>query len=399
MKKKVLILGASKYCVRSIISAKEIGCEVIVTDRNPEAEGFKFADRYEVVDITNIEGSIEVAKKYRVDGVVAINDFGVITASAIASELGLVGIGEDTARYTTNKGLMRQKWWKDGIPSPRFRVVETFDEILCAVEELGGFPLIMKPSDLGSASRGVSRIDKAEELESAFDFAKRYTSNKDKHIVIEEFVVGSEHSMEMIIYDGEKHIIAVSDKVKVPFPYRVDKSVTYPTNLSPDKLESVCEIAKRSVESLGINIGAVHVELCVTDRGPVLFELGARCGGGGTPDPIVPFLTGVEMFKEIIRIAIGEEPHNLKPLYTKGCVYRFITPKPGKIKKIEGLDEVKKWPGILDCEIFVKTGDEVNPVKTGNDRSGFIIAGANNRMDAIELADRAEVNIKFEYEF
>ncbi|MEM2991133.1 MAG: hypothetical protein QXQ02_08130, partial [Halobacteria archaeon] len=185
---------------------------------------------------------------------------------------------------------------------------------------------------------------------------------------------------------------------KVPFPYRVDKSVTYPTNLSPDKLESVCEIAKRAVESLGINIGAVHAELCVTDRGPVLFELGARCGGGGTPDPIVPFLTGVEMFKEIVRIAVGERPRNLKPLYTKGCVYRFITPQPGKIKKIDGLDEVKKWPGVLDCEVFVKAGDYINPVRTGNDRSGFIIAGADNREDAISLADRAEAHIKFEYE-
>jgi len=204
--------------------------------------------------------------------------------------------------------------------------------------------------------------------------------------------------METITYEGQTHLLAISDKVKTPLPYRVDKSVIYPTILSAKEISDVHKVATKAVKSLGIDIGASHIEMCVTKDGPMLFELGARCGGGGTPDPIVPFLTGIEMFKETVRIAIGEKPHNLEPLYTKGCVYRFVTPKPGKVKEITGLDEVKQWPGILDCEVFVKAGDEVRSVRVGGDRSGFVIAGGDNREEAIELADKAESYIRFEYE-
>lgn len=397
MKKRILILGASRYYIRSIISAKELGCEVIVIDRNPLSEGFKYADNYEVVDITDIEGAIKVAKKYAVDGVIAINDFGVRTASAIASELGLVGISSEVAQRVTNKALMRQKWWQDRVPSPRFRVVRTLDEALGALDELNTYPLILKPADSrGGASRGVLQINSKGELPIALEFAQQFY--EDKSVVIEEFIEGSEHSVEMIIYKGGAYILAISDKIKTPLPYRVDKSVIYPANLPADKMAEVRRVAIMAVKSLGIDIGAAHVEICVTKDGPVLFELGARCGGGGIPDPIVPFLTGIEMFKETVRIAIGEKPHNLNPLYTKGCVYRFIIPKPGRVRKIIGLDKVKQWPGILDCEVFVKAGDEVPSVKIGRDRSGFIIAGGSNREEAIELADKAESYIRFEYE-
>jgi len=397
MKKRILILGASRYYIRSIISARELGCEVTVTDRNPLSDGFKYADSYEVVDITDIEGSIEVARKYAIDGVVAINDFGVRTAAAIANELGLVGITPEAAQRATSKAFMRQKWWEDGVPSPRFMVVKTLDEAQVALEELNTFPLILKPADSrGGASRGVSRINSEDELPAALEFAQQFY--EDKSVVIEEFLTGSEHSMETITYEGQTQLLAISDKVKTPLPYRVDKSVIYPTTLSAKEISDVHEVATKAVKSLGIDIGASHIEMCVTKDGPMLFELGARCGGGGTPDPIVPFLTGIEMFKETVRIAIGEEPHNLYPLYTKGCVYRFIIPKPGKVKKVVGLDEVKQWPGILDCEVFVKAGDEVRPVRVGGDRSGFVIAAGDNREEAIELADKAESYIRFEYE-
>ena len=116
-KKKIMILGASRYYIRSIIAAREMGCEVFVTDRNPRAEGFRYADFYEAVDIGNIEDSIKTAQKYKVDGVVAVNDFGVQTAAAIAANLGLPGIGTEVAKYATSKAWMRKIWKISGVPS------------------------------------------------------------------------------------------------------------------------------------------------------------------------------------------------------------------------------------------------------------------------------------------
>ncbi|MDY6901634.1 MAG: hypothetical protein SWZ49_26675, partial [Cyanobacteriota bacterium] len=63
MKKRIMLLGASRYYIRSIIAARELGCEVIVVDRNDNADGFRFADHYEVVDISDIQACSRVAKK------------------------------------------------------------------------------------------------------------------------------------------------------------------------------------------------------------------------------------------------------------------------------------------------------------------------------------------------
>ncbi len=64
-------------------------------------------------------------------------------------------------------------------------------------------------------------------------------------------------------------------------------------------------------------------------------------------------------------------------------------------KDIIGIEEVKQWDGILDCEVMVKKGETVREVKTGGDRAGFVIAGADDRAKAVALADRAEEFIKF----
>lgn len=396
MKKRIMILGASRYYIRSIMAARELGYDVVVTDRNPKSEGFKYADHYEVVDITDIPESAKVAEKYRISGVLAVNDFGVRTAAAIIEKLNLVGISPQVAECATDKMWMKKKWREAGVPSARFKVVKTLREAHDAVEELDTWPLVLKPVDSrGGGSRGVSRVENKGQLKGALKFAQSFYDNK--LVIVEEFLDGIEHSVETMTYEKETYVLAVSDKTKTPPPYRVDKSVTYPTVLTGAKLEEVHRWVTAAIRALGIHIGPAHVELCTTEDGPKIFELGARCGGGGTPDPIVPFLTGVEMFKEVVRVAQGEKPMNLVPLYMKGCVYRFITPRPGTVKRVEGLEEVRTWKNVLDCEILVKGGDQVTEVRSGSDRAGFVIAGGETRKEAIGLADRAETFIRFEY--
>ena len=86
---------------------------------------------------------------------------------------------------------------------------------------------------------------------------------------------------------------------------------SYKTN-NTDSLNLYYQALKQtiidSVIALGIMNGAAHVELASTKSGFILFELGARCGGGGTPEPIVHYATGVNQFVELVRILAGDEP-------------------------------------------------------------------------------------------
>jgi len=395
--RSVLVLGAAQHQVFTINAIKGVGCRVVAIDRNPDAPGKAAADVFAPVDITDVEGAIGIAREHRVHGVVPLSDYGVQTAAEVAAALGLPGNSPEVARNATSKARMRRLWEKAGVPSTRFRVVRDLDGAIAATHELGTWPLIFKPADSrGGGSRGISRVDDASQIRAALEFAQSFYADKD--VVIEEFLDGIEHSLELVVEPGGKHtVLAISDKEKTPPPFRVDKSVIYPTVFSGSERERIGQVAIEATRALGIEIGAVHVELCSTASGPRLFELGARFGGGHTPHPIVSFLTGVDEIAAVTRLLLGEDPGPISPQREAGCVYRFLTPPPGRLESIHGVDEVRRWAGVLDCGVWVQPGAEIRPVRTGGDRAGYVVTGGHDRESALELAARAEAAIEFRY--
>lgn len=374
-----------------------MGCRVVAIDRNPEAAGRAAADAFEAVDIADAKSAIEVARRHSIDAVIPLSDYGVQTAAEVAAALGLPGNPPEVARNATSKARMRRLWEQAGVPSARFRVVRDLDAAIAATRELDSWPLIFKPADSrGGGSRGISRVDGPSGVSAALTFAQSFYQNKD--VVIEEFLEGIEHSLELVMKPGGQcTVLAISDKEKTPPPYRVDKSVIYPTAFEGRERERIGEVAIEAARALGMEIGAAHVELCTTATGPRLFELGARFGGGHTPHPIVSFLTGVNEIEVVTRLLLGEEPGPIEPVREAGAVYRFLTPPPGVLESVGGLDEVRRWEGVLDCGVWVGAGSRIQPVRTGGDRAGYVVAGASGRESALALADRAESAIDFRY--
>ncbi len=395
--KSIIILGASRYYLRSIEAAREAGYYVIALDRNPESEGFAAADKSYPCDIADKEGVLKIAQDHNVSGIIPINDVGVPVASYVASKLELPGISEQTMIWATNKEEMRKRWIEKGVPCPRVTLAKEREEFYKGAAYTG-YPCILKPAyGLGGASRGVIVVNKEDELEDAIIFTQSFY--EDKTTLVESYIVAEyEHSAEVLIHKGEPHVIAVSDKVKTPLPYRVDKNVLYPTVVNGQRLEYLKQVIVDAVKALGIEHGAAHVELATTKDGFCLFELGARCGGGGTPEPIVTYATGVQEFVETVRILAGDEPECLTPKYNRGCNYHFITPAPGVVKRVSGLDEVSALEGVLDFELYKKVGDTIEPVTVGTQRSGFIITGAETREEAYKLGVQAEEMIQIEYQ-
>lgn len=383
--KKLMLLGGSVLCIRYIQAAQEMGLEVLAVDKNPQAPALPYADFSEPVDIMDQQACLQAARRHGIDGVVAINDFGVMSAALVARELDLPGLPLEVAGIATSKCQMRQAWRDAGAPTIDFRRVSSADQLKSAVGEMG-LPAIIKPcNSSGGGSRGVMLLDESSDLAEAY----RYTNSfyQDDDVLLEEYAEGLEHSVEAIVYEGVAHIIAISDKVKSPLPFRVDDIILYPTVEEGQRLQWVHEAVQQSVEAIGMRNGIAHVELTITDHGPVLFEIGARCGGGA-PDPLVPYLSGVEEFKEAVRLALGERPHHLEPVHHKGCVIRFFYPEPGRITKIQGLEEARKMPGVLSLLMFAEPGDVVKPLRTCGDRAGMVIAGGRDRDEALARANR-----------
>ena len=130
MSKKIMILGASILQLPAIQKAKAMGYDVVAVDMDPNAIGFSEEGiAVEVISTIDIPRVVEAAKRHQVDGVMTLaSDMPMRTVAAVAKELGVVGIDDDTAIKATNKAEMRKALAAAGVPIPKFFKVSNREE-------------------------------------------------------------------------------------------------------------------------------------------------------------------------------------------------------------------------------------------------------------------------------
>jgi biotin carboxylase len=392
--KTVLVLGGGLWNLRVTERVRAAGYRTLVADRDPSAPAFALADAGHAVDISDTGAVVEIARREGVDAVLPLSEAGVPSAAAVAGALGLRGLSEETALQSLDKGLMRERWDRDGLPNPPFRVVTTRDEAARAAAAIGP-PLIVKPARSGGGGRGVSVVHELGELDWAWEFAR--PSARNGRVMVEGFLEGTELTVEAIAHRGEVHVLAISDKVKPPLRTRVATSLNYPAALEPDTRARVEAIARAAVVSLGITDGPAHAELIVGHDGPMLVELGARGGGGHVFSTVIEAVSGVDAVRESVRVLAGDEP-DLRVRRQAGCVYRLLSPVDGVVRAIHGVEAARGLPGVLAVGVTRKPGDVLGGLIDSLQRSGFAVVAGSDREEAIRRADEVERTVVFDLE-
>lgn len=392
MKNKLFIVGASILQLPAIKTAKEMGLTVAVADINPKAVGIPYADVYYKVSTVDENGIYEAARDFGADGIVTLaTDMPMRAVAYACDRLGLCGIDHKTAITATDKGEMIKAFAESGLPIPRYALPSSPDDAVDLAEKLK-YPLICKPVD-NSGSRGVSLVCEAEELDKAVKYG--IENSASGRIILEEFLVGREVSAEVLVWEGEATVLAVTDKSTTGAPYFVESGHSQPSRLPTEDVERVKKLAKDAVKAVGIHMGAAHVEIMVTKDGARLIELGARMGGDCITTHLVPLSTGINMIKAAINIALRVPP-NLTPRFSKGAAIRYVFPNKGTIKSIEGAHIAECMSGVKTVEIMKRAGETVGAVRNSNDRLGFVITQAETAELACSVADSAASVIRSE---
>lgn len=383
--KKLLIIGASILQLPAIKKAKELGYYVGVIDYDPDAVGIKYADEYFNVSTIDVEGVVRTAEQFLPDGIMTLaTDMPMRSIAAACDKLGLPGISMDTAIKSTDKGEMIKAFEQHNVAHPWYYIAENksvFDEIINKIT----YPCIMKPTD-NSGSRGVVLIHSREELEKEYAYSQ--SSSRSGAVIIEEFLVGPEVSVEVIVYKGTPHILQITDKLTTGVPHFVEMGHSQPSQLPKDTTDRIKDLASRAVLAVGIENGPAHVEMIVTKDGPKMVELGARMGGDCITTHLVPLSTGIDMIKATIDIACGNEP-DITPKYNKGSAIRYFDVPCGVIKSIEGVEEAKNIDGVKEISFTKHVGDIVGEIGSSVDRVGFVIGQSDNLDEAILLCKKA----------
>ena len=392
--KRLLIIGASILQLPAIKKAKELGYYVAVIDYNPSAVGIKYADKYYNVSTIDIDGVVEAAEDFKPDGIITLaTDMPMRPLAAACEKLKLHGITMDTAIKSTDKGEMIKAFDAHGVEHPWYFIAPDKNDFYDIKERIN-YPCIMKPTD-NSGSRGVVLIHNKEELEKEYEYSQN--SSRCGAVIIEEYLVGPEVSVEVVVYKGVPHVLQITDKLTTGAPHFVEMGHSQPSQLPDDTKTKIRDLASRAVLAVGIENGPAHVEMIITDKGPKMVELGARMGGDCITTHLVPFSTGIDMIKATIDIACGNEP-DLMPKFEKGSAIRYFDVPCGIIKNIDGVEEAKRIEGVKEISFTKSVGDTVGEIGSSVDRVGFVIAQSDMAYNAVSICEKCisktEIQIK-----
>jgi biotin carboxylase len=403
MSMNLLVVGGGIEAVPGLERAKQMGLHLLVSDKNPEAPGFAVADDRLLASTYDIEATVAAARHYhsevrRIDGVMCIASDIPKTVAAIAADLGLPGISEESARLSSDKLDMKLKFRRDSVPVPWFSLVESAGKLQEIV--LGrGFPLVIKPVDSRGA-RGVLRLTKTVSLDWAYHFSA--SQSPSGRVMVEEFLEGPQISTESIVLEGVAHTPGLADR-NYEFldrfaPHIIENGGDLPTRLPAEEQQAIRDLIQQAATSMGVRNGVVKGDVVLHDGKPFLIELAARLSGGYLCTHEIPLSTGVDFVGCAIRLALGERlsQDDLVPRFQRYISQRYLFPSPGRVVGIVGAQAVSEQPGVVFCQVRLRIGDLVGPVNSHPARAGLVMAMGESRREAMERAEAAIAAIEIE---
>lgn len=376
-KKKIAVIGASYLQLPLVRKAQQMGLEVHCFAWADGAVCKDVADYFYPIDVKKKEQILEVCQRVGINGITTIAaDLPVPTINYVASRMGLISNPDKYSETTTNKYKMRRCFMENGVPSPKFSLVKEDGNF-----DIKGFefPLIVKPTDR-SGSKGVEKVLDPVQLENAIFRAQKESFHKEA--IIEEFVTGREISVESISFEGEHHILQITDKVTTGAPFFVELEHHQPSSLPEEIKVGVKETVLKALEALHIQYGASHSELKITENGDIkVIEIGARMGGDFIGSDLVRLSTGYDFLEGIVEVAMGEfhEPQ-LKEHHYSG-VY-FLSEETKHLKPI--IEHWQDYQEIVEADI---TDSQLHHIECSGDRSGYLIYQADKPVDFNILID------------
>lgn len=195
--------------------------------------------------------------------------------------------------------------------------------------------------------------------------------------------------------DGQVAVLAVTGKLPLAPPFRETGYFT-PAPLRPDEEAEVRELARVTVETLGVRRGFTHTEIKLTAAGPRLIEVNGRLGAG-VHDLAMRGL-GIDVVELAGRVALGEAADLAYPA-PRRVYFQIFHPAPRapcQLEAVDGAREVARLPGVTVHRPYLRPGAMITGgVQT--ERLGVVMGEAGDTRELAALV--REVNTRMRYRF
>lgn len=348
MKKRLLLLGGGHAEIPLIQAAQALGYYVITTGNAREGLGHPYADKNVFADFSDKDAMLELARSENVDAVCSgCNDFALLSTAYVCEKLRLPGHDSfETALQIHHKDKYRALAEKLGIATPRAVTVKNQEEFEALLSENSAwiaspsarndvqnndhfspmpgndkefaanviarnvvtkqsnrltFPIIVKPVDL-TGGKGILRANNLEEAIAAYKNACSRT--REDHIVVEEFVEGTNHGFSAFLIGGKVAFCFADNEQYFLNKYMVSGANT-PSTTAPAGIAQLVRDSEKLAAHLHLVDGILHIQYIErADGTPVIIEI-CRRAPGDLYIKFVKYATGVDYPKMIVSAETG----------------------------------------------------------------------------------------------
>jgi carbamoyl-phosphate synthase large subunit len=314
-KKKVIVLGSGPNrigqgiefdycCVHGVLAANECGYETIMINCNPETVSTDF----DTADKLYFE---PVFWEHIYDIILHENPVGVIvqlggqTALKLAEKLDrynipILGTSYKALDLAEDRGSFSNLLQKEGIPYPKFGVVENADQAVDLCRELG-FPLLVRPSYVLGGQKMKIVINEEDLERHVIDILKHMPENQ---ILLDHFLEGAMECEADAICDGDDvRIIGIMQHIE---PAGIHSGDSYallpPFNLGDLVIQKIEDYTRRIAVALETR-GLINVQFAVKEDEVYIIEANPRASR------TVPFISkayGVPYVNQAAKVMLGE---------------------------------------------------------------------------------------------
>jgi phosphoribosylglycinamide formyltransferase 2 len=269
---RVMLLGSGELGKEVLIALQRLGVETIAVDRYENAPGQQVAHHAHTITMSDPAALRALIERERPDLVVPeIEALATSELQALEAE-GVVRVipTARAARLTMDReGIRRLAAETLGLPTSPYVFCDSLQELQAAIDGAGGkaaigYPCIVKPV-MSSSGKGQSRIDGADDVKAAWDYAMAGGRVSHGRVIVEGFIdfdyeitlltvrsLGANGAVQTSFCAPIGHVQVKGDYVESWQPMRMD----------PAALASAERIAKAVTDDLG-GQGLFGVELFV----------------------------------------------------------------------------------------------------------------------------------------
>ena len=370
-----MLLGGLRYLKPVIDAAHQQGYYVITADYLPNNIAHKWSDEYCNVSIVDKEAVLKEAQRLQIDGIMSFAcDPGVVAASYVQNKMGLPSFGPfESVEILQNKDKFRAFLAEHNFNVPKARGFSSVEEAL-ADPMWYEYPVIVKPTD-AAGSKGVTRVDKPEELKSALEYAMEHSISG--HIIVEEFIEkqGCSSDTDSMSVDGKLVFVSFCAQrfdAEATNPY-TPAAYSWPSTFTREQEAYLTGEIQRLITLLGMKTNVYNIETRIGTNGkPYIMELTPR-GGGNRLCEMLRYATGVDMITAITRYCVGDSVPTIEQKPYNGHWAEIIL-HSDKDGIYDHLEISKGLPAeVVEEDIWVKQGDRVDSFEGANNAIGTLV--------------------------